>query len=258
MIVLPTASADWIVSCTSVNMLATSPIYTKFWPYVYTRIDNLNYPTNSSVSFIDDPTLLFCVNQPAWASFTAVDPDGDSIVYSFDSLLVDTVICPPSPYISTFNYSYPLTSSTTYFIDSNAGWIHFNPVFLEVGSICIKASEYRAQTLINETTYMLNMSTTFGCVISNLSDNHNNNELVVFYDLNRDVIQLHAEQFSGSAFLYIYDNMGRLVTSDNWENIQNDKDIALPMISSGMYFISATIKQINSKELIKTSRFIKR
>jgi Secretion system C-terminal sorting domain len=251
LIVLPAAANDWIISKSQNNALGN-------YPYVYTRINNLDYPTNSSVSFFDSTKFVYCVNEPAWASFAAVDPDGDSIVYSFDSLLVDTVDCPPSPSVSTINIDQPVTSSSTYFIDSNAGWIYFNPVVIEVGSICIKASEYRMQTLINETTYMLNMYSYPGCVLSNQPDLGETNEINFIHDFNKDVIMLPADQSTGSAILRIYDITGRLVITEGWQNIQSDKEVSLHMITSGMYFISATINQSNQQEVVKSGRFIKR
>lgn len=251
LIVLPAAATDWIISNSQNNALGN-------YPYVYTRINNLDYPTNSSVSFFDSTKFVYCVNEPAWASFAAVDADGDSIVYSFDSLLVDTVDCPPSPSVSTSNLDQPLTSSTTYFIDSNAGWIYFNPVVIEVGSICIKASEYRLQTLINETTYMLNMHSYPGCVLSNQPDLGETNEINFIHDFNKDVLLLPAVQTSGNATLCIYDIIGRLLITEDWQNIQSEKEVSLQWITSGMYFISATIKQSNTQEVVKSGRFIKR
>lgn len=256
-VVLPAQFPDWVVSNSSDNMLSSGPSFTNYRPWVYSRIDNLNNPINSSVAFNTDPNFLFCVNQPAWNSYAATDADGDSIVYSFENLLTDTMICPATPTVSTASFSQPLTSSTPYLIDSNAGWINFNPVSVELGSICIKASEYRSQVLINETTFMQNMISINSCVVSGFNVEPNSDEAEITYNNKLHMLHFVSDISSGSLSFSVYDITGRMITSEKNNRFFGEAEFSLQSISSGVYFVRGMIKADGQQINLKPFSFVK-
>ena len=85
--------------------------------YVEATLNNLLAPTNSSPQFTNIPVAFFCSNQSFTYNHGVVDPNGDSLVYSF--------ITP-----KTYNTSNNSVGAVTF----NAGYSAGNP--LDIQSRC--------------------------------------------------------------------------------------------------------------------------
>lgn len=153
--VLPGAATDWIISYTeccragSVTNLAGSGN-----SYLYTTIDNLNYPTNSTPQFTFPAWAQYCINMTSTHSFTATDVDGDSLVYSMDNCLGNptcTSVNVIEPYLAPFNTANPFSSSAGFSLNTATGELNFTPDLIQYATVAINLSEYRNGQLISVT-----------------------------------------------------------------------------------------------------------
>ncbi|RLD63770.1 MAG: hypothetical protein DRI84_09295, partial [Bacteroidetes bacterium] len=105
------------------------------------RLNNLSAPCNSSPTFSNKPVAIVCNNQSFCFNHGALDPDGDSLVYSFYSPFTNY---PASvPYIGGFSATNFLTSSTPITIDPVTGDICFTPSAILSTVTGVKVDEYR-------------------------------------------------------------------------------------------------------------------
>ena len=124
---------------------------------------------NSSPEFNSSPPLALCVGDELNLNQSAIDPDGDSLVYSLttplhgagNNLTADPSLgpnptdAPPPPFSlipweQGYSENYPLDSDPTIEINSESGLITGTPTQEGYYSIAIKVSEYRNGLLINE------------------------------------------------------------------------------------------------------------
>ena len=107
-------------------------------------------PVNSSPRFNSYPSLYVCKGEPINFNHTAVDPDGDSLVYSlrpaYNGLSTDTLVFYKSPY----NGLFPMSSNPALSINSNNGTINGTPTLLGQWVVCIEVKEYRNGKLLNK------------------------------------------------------------------------------------------------------------
>ncbi len=153
-ITLPSACPDWIIStstCCRNQIITTLTGPGTLDMYVEAKLDNLNYPNNSSPVFSTYPVSRFCINHTFHYNQVATDPDGDTLVYS----LVDAYtlgVGPVSvPYITTpilYSGTNPVASNPPVTIDSATGIITLTPYIVQVGVIAILVQEYRNGVLI--------------------------------------------------------------------------------------------------------------
>jgi hypothetical protein len=118
--------------------------------YIEALLDHVNVQSNSSPTFSNDPVAFVCLGQNFTFNHGAIDPDGDSLVYSFtDPLTGDN-----SPVNWNFGFSAtsPLSSSTPITIDPTTGDMNFTPSAFEVAVLAVKVDEYRAGKWIGSTT----------------------------------------------------------------------------------------------------------
>jgi gliding motility-associated-like protein len=120
--------------------------------------------TNSSPVFTKFPPILLCNNEPFSADQSAVDPDGDSLAYSFCSPFqggsqTNPVPNPPLPppytnvtYVNPYSPSYPMSALPKLHIDSVTGLITGTPNLLGQFVVGICVNEYRNGILIG--TYL--------------------------------------------------------------------------------------------------------
>jgi hypothetical protein len=163
---LPNTCSDWIVSFSTYPTNALQSGTGMVFLYVSTKIDNLNYPVNSSIQYNFDPGFIYCVNQPAWNDFSATDADGDSISYHLNPLIDNTTVCPPAPFSSPAQSFFQLQSSTPIVMDSLLGVMTFTPTQAQTSFCSAMIKEYRNGILINTSTIEHVIFTTPGCVIS--------------------------------------------------------------------------------------------
>ena len=124
--------------------------------YVESSLNNIAAPTNSSPIFTNIPVAFLCINQSSTYNHGVIDPDGDSLVYSFvnpktyntSTFTVNNVAFNPG-----YSASAPLTSSPAVTINSQNGDITMFPtVNSEIGVTAILVNEYRNGILIGNVT----------------------------------------------------------------------------------------------------------
>lgn len=115
---------------------------------------------NSSARFVNTPTIAFCKDELFTFDHSAIDPDGDLLVYSLCNPLkggstTDPAPSPatPPPYPSVnwmggFSANNPITGSPALSINAN-GMLTINPTQYGEYTVGICVSEYRNGTLIN-------------------------------------------------------------------------------------------------------------
>lgn len=164
---LPSVAADWIVSYSTFPQ--NIGINQNFM-YVSTKIDNLNYPQNSSSSFVNDPTFLYCVSQPAWDNFVCTDADGDSLSYHLIPILDNTTVCPSAPFQNPLPAFSPLQSSTPIAMDSTNGTFTFTPNLVGTAMVSARVDEFRNGILINSSTIEHVFYIVPGCVVTEIDE----------------------------------------------------------------------------------------
>jgi PKD repeat protein len=87
--------------------------------------------------------MQVCINMPFVASVAAMDPDGDSLVYSLDTL--EDVQGVPLPFNPGYSFAQPIGPNWSISLDSMTGLLTIvpNPGSVEVASILVHVDEYR-------------------------------------------------------------------------------------------------------------------
>lgn len=154
-ITLPQQCPDWTLSyyvCCRNCAITTLNNPCNDNMYVEATLNNLVAQRNNSPQFTNIPVAFLCVNQSFTYNHGVIDPDGDSLVYSFIT---------PRTYNNstnttgtvTFNAGYsanqPLTSSPAVSINSVTGDINMFPTINgEIGVTAILVREFRNGVLI--------------------------------------------------------------------------------------------------------------
>ncbi len=116
--------------------------------------------TNSSPYYFDFPPIVICNNEPLSFDHSAIDPDGDSLVYSlcdpytFDGSQTQPFQADPPPYnyvtfIFPYSGSFPLSSSPVLSINSQTGLLTGTPNYVGQFVVGICVSEYRNGQLLS-------------------------------------------------------------------------------------------------------------
>lgn len=252
---LPFPANDWLLAFKTHSDTNFNPQeYFRYGYYVSTTIDNINYQNNSSAQFTSDPMFQYCIGQQAWEIYPAVDIDGDSLVYSLEPVLVDSINCPYQPFTITafpLNLSFqPISSQLPYNIHPNAGWITLLPDFIQIGTICIKVSEFRNGLLINQTTFTHMQSAASGCILTNTQQpNQKSKGIHIYPTILNDKLNIFNENLSGYN-ITIFDTNGSEVYKNILQSNSAICELHLGFLNSGIYIITF-------EPLISESRKIK-
>ena len=148
-VTLPSAQPDWRFSwdeCCRNNAITTLTPPGGQSMVVYTTLDNVAAPTNSSPVFTYIPNIRFCINNQFYYSNGAIDPDGDLLTYALD-VAEQGPGCPanitPCVYVAPWSATNPITTLNGTTIDSLTGTVAFYPTTVMKGVICIKVYEWR-------------------------------------------------------------------------------------------------------------------
>jgi hypothetical protein len=148
-ITIPFAANDWIFACSLEGIASLTNSNQKI--FGGTHMDNLNYPGNSSPSFVYDPLFMYCVGAPSWENYFATDADGDSLLYSIVPMLVDTLLCPNQPYADPSLIGMNPMNAIPIYMDPDAGWITFTMNQVSYGTLTIMVEEIRNGITIGTT-----------------------------------------------------------------------------------------------------------
>ena len=151
----PAQCSDWVIgwtyccrNCDITTMVQSLPCTPGTNPpmYISTSLDNLNYPCNSSPHFTNTPIVFVCVGQNFSYNHGAVDPDGDSLVYSLVNPLINAT--DSIPFVAPYSATNPISSSPALTINPVTGDINMSPTQVEVGVLSVLVEEYRNGVLI--------------------------------------------------------------------------------------------------------------
>lgn len=148
-VTLPQACIDWIFSFSL--CCRNAAINTIVNPggqniYIETHLNNVAAPCNNSPTFSNRPVPFICAGQNYCFNHGAVDPDGDSLVYS----LVTPMNGPGTyvTYISPYSASQPVISSPAVTFNPATGDICMNPTQILVTVMAVRVEEWRNGILI--------------------------------------------------------------------------------------------------------------
>jgi gliding motility-associated-like protein len=134
-----------------------------------THIPGPPYSCNNSAYFQNFPPLAICLNENLGFDHSAVDPDGDSLVYSFETPFHGASQTNPQPgppptftqnttappftnvvYTTGYSTNYPIASNPAFTLNDSTGWLSGTPNQIGQYVVTINAKEYRDGILINE------------------------------------------------------------------------------------------------------------
>lgn len=114
--------------------------------YVEALLNN-TLGTNSSPQFVTPAAKSFCLNQKFIWSQAAIEPDGDSVLYTFTTpLTTNGAVCnTPNPMTFATGYSVnaPMTTANGISINANNGTFTFTPSNVETVTIAVQVEEFR-------------------------------------------------------------------------------------------------------------------
>lgn len=114
--------------------------------YVEAKLDNENFPCNSSPSFSNPPIPFVCAGQTYCFNHGATDVDGDSLVYT----LIPPQTSPTTTvtYLAGYSANQPLQSNPAMTFNTQTGDICMTPSLIEVTVMAVKVEEYRNGVLV--------------------------------------------------------------------------------------------------------------
>ncbi|MGD1847719.1 MAG: PKD domain-containing protein [Salibacteraceae bacterium] len=168
-LVIPAACTDWVFSydlCCRNNAINTiNP--TNVDIYVETTLNNVVAPCNSSPEFAANPVPFLCIGSPYCFNNGAIDPDGDSLVYSLVTPTTGPNAGDTVNYTGSFSATQPLSSSTAITFDSTTGEICLTPTTFEVSVMQIRVEEWRNGVLVGSLDRDIQLRVT-NCVVPNM------------------------------------------------------------------------------------------
>lgn len=107
--------------------------------------------SNSSPRFVFYPSLYVCKGANINFNHAAIDPDGDSLVYSLIPAYDQTMGTPDSvvQYKTPYSAVYPMASSPPININSSNGTVNGVPTIIGQWLVCIAVKEYRNGKLLS-------------------------------------------------------------------------------------------------------------
>jgi len=134
--------------------------------------DKAIYGDNSSPIFTNFPPIAICINEPFVFDHSAVDIDGDSLVYQFCNPLLSNetgfYICPPGApdypelvYYPEYSFEYPLDADPAFDVNSSTGLLTGTPIQLGQYVVGVCVLEYRDGNLLSTTNrdFQFNITT---------------------------------------------------------------------------------------------------
>ena len=145
--------SDWVFSFTECcrNALITNLVAPDNEDmYVEATLDNSSGMCNNSPQFTELPVPFICDGQPFCYDHGAIDPDGDSLVYTMINPMTGGGA--PIGYTGGYSVSYPIfTQSGLLSFDASTGQMCFTPSGTQVCVITLLVEEYRNGVVIGST-----------------------------------------------------------------------------------------------------------
>ncbi len=194
---------SWLMSFSGNARNPISTIYgTGDW-YIPAELNNLNAPCNSSPTFSNKPIAVVCNGQSFYFNHGAVDPDGDSLSYTFYAPNINSGVS------VTYNLPYSASnfvqSSTPIVLDPVTGDLSFTPSQILTTLTGIRVDEWReingVQTIIGsvfrdiqiKVSSCTNLIPTLSGIDTLLTGSYNANDTIYYIErcLNNTPIIFH-------------------------------------------------------------------
>ena len=148
-ITLPMACNDWTFSFSLCCRNATigsilNPASENI--YVEARLNNLDFPCNSSPSFSNPPIPFVCVGTPYCFNNGSSDVDGDSLSYTL--IAPRTSATTSVTYTGSYSQFQPLVSSPLVTFNNSTGDMCMTPTQIEVTVFAVLVQEWRNELLV--------------------------------------------------------------------------------------------------------------
>ncbi|MEY3507297.1 MAG: hypothetical protein RIR44_529, partial [Bacteroidota bacterium] len=157
------ASHSQCCRVSSVLNMNSNSVGISYWVKIPGSDTNPFAPDNSSATFLKKDTILVCVSSPLQLDFSAIDPDKDSLVYSFAPgyigagpppnqlpLQSDTPPYTTVSYFGGFSFNRPFGNTST-LIDAKTGIVSGRaPANTGIYLLAVKVEEYRNGVKISE------------------------------------------------------------------------------------------------------------
>ncbi len=144
--------------------------------YVEANIDAIAGGCNSSVKFTQLPVTYICNNQPFSFNHGAIDPEGDSLVYTLINPL--TTMASPISFAPGFSLEVPVfTTDGAFDLDPISGQLSFTPGAEQFSVVTIRIDEYRDGVWIGNTMRDMQI------VVTDCPGNFNPQQLGTFHAL---------------------------------------------------------------------------
>ncbi|MBX7240958.1 MAG: HYR domain-containing protein [Bacteroidia bacterium] len=146
---LPQACSDWVFSfssCCRNYAITTGPGGNSF--YVQSKLNNLLAPCNSSPVFSSLPVPYFCAGQLANYNHGAIEPDGDSLVYSLVNPLQTAATSVTFNFPFTSTYPIATNPANNFGFNNLTGQMTFTPSGVQQGVLAVRVDEYRNGVII--------------------------------------------------------------------------------------------------------------
>lgn len=148
-VTLPQQCTDWVFSFTlccrnaAINTI-NNPSGQNI--YIATTLNNVSAPCNNSPTFSNRPVPFVCAGQTYCFNHGALDPDGDSLAYSF----VDPLSAPATPvqFIAPYSAVNPIPSAPAMTLNPVTGDICMTPSQIIVAVMSVRVEEWRNGVLI--------------------------------------------------------------------------------------------------------------
>jgi gliding motility-associated-like protein len=126
---------SYSLCCRNVAVNVTNSTSANF--FVTANIDNTTNNCNNSPQFTSQPIPYVCINQPVTYNFGAIEPDGDSLVFSLVSSR--SALTTNVTYAGGYSATQPIPGAS---ITSNTGQLTFTPTTLGFFIFVIRVDEY--------------------------------------------------------------------------------------------------------------------
>ncbi|MBK9301794.1 MAG: gliding motility-associated C-terminal domain-containing protein [Bacteroidetes bacterium] len=138
----------WVALCCRNNAIGNVTTPGSQNIFIEANFDNTNgFNFNSSPFVASPPIAYYCVNTPSFAYYTAIDPDGDSLVYESIAPKNNNTGCgtyaPNNIFSAPYTIIEPFPTGNTFVVNPNTGVISFTPTTQGSWVFSIKIKEYR-------------------------------------------------------------------------------------------------------------------
>ena len=145
-VTLPIHCSDWVISysdCCRNAAITNLDNSAGQGFYIYAQLDNLNTPFNNSPSFIHIPVYVIDDNVSQQLSWSAIDSDGDSLVYSLVTALDGQFPGTPVIYSPGITFSQPFLSAINTTLNQISGVISITPAGNQINVVSMDVDEFR-------------------------------------------------------------------------------------------------------------------